>query len=63
MKSQISRPDRFLKTLLRLESIRREIDQKCPDRKPEILTFRDVLVRGPLIRQARVRNLQCLALT
>jgi hypothetical protein len=49
--SQIRCPDKFLKKLLNLGSIRTGIDQKCSDRKPEILTFRDLglqgIVRGP----------------
>ena len=53
--SQIRCPDKFLKKLLNLGSIWTGINQKCPDRKSEILTFWDLgfqgIVLGPVHTQ------------
>ena len=45
-KSPIRHLDKFLKKLLNLGSIQTGINQKCQDRKPEILTFRDLGLQG-----------------
>jgi len=44
--SQIRCPDKFLKKLVNLGSIWTGINQKCLDRKPEILTLQDLGLQG-----------------